>query len=94
MSRDLSASRALWNRAQLDLRSDEILAQIMDRGSMDDCRALYALAREDDALAARMVALTSRAAMTLPFFWRAALSSLRAAVDHDAPVVHHADAGT
>ena len=39
MSRSsLAHSRALWNRTHLDLRSDEILAQILDRGSMDDWR--------------------------------------------------------
>jgi len=35
---DLTHSPALWNRSHLDLRSDEILAQILDRGSMDDWR--------------------------------------------------------
>jgi hypothetical protein len=94
MTHDLATSRALWNRNGLDLRSDEVLAQIMDRGSIDDWRALYALAGADSALAGRMVALTSRAAMTMPGFWRAALESLGAAVDHGAPVVRHADVGT
>jgi hypothetical protein len=30
----LEASRALWNRRELDLSSDEVLAQILDRGEM------------------------------------------------------------
>ena len=94
MTSALAWSRALWNRSHLDLRSEEMLAQIMDRGSVDDWRALYALAAADTELRARILALTSRAAMCLPGFWRAAMASLGAAVDHGAPVVQHADVGT
>lgn len=94
MTHDLGSSRALWNRSRLDLRSDEVLAQLMDRGSLDDWRALYALAAADAALRDRMAGLTGRAAMALPHFWRAALTGLGAQIDHDAPVVHHADVGT
>lgn len=50
---DLARSRALWNRSHLDLRSDEILAQILDRGTLEDWRALYELARTDPALRTR-----------------------------------------
>ena len=30
----ISSSRALWNRSGLDLASDEVLAQILDRGEI------------------------------------------------------------
>ena len=39
----LARSRALWNRSALDLDSDEVLAQILDYGSLADWRALYVL---------------------------------------------------
>lgn len=44
----LARSRALWNFAHLDLGNDEVLAQILDRGSKEDWRAMYALLRRDD----------------------------------------------
>ena len=46
--------RALWNRATFDLRSDEVLAQILDRGELADWRALYRLAHADAQLRARI----------------------------------------
>ncbi|MFY9346093.1 MAG: hypothetical protein WAT39_26620 [Planctomycetota bacterium] len=74
MTGGLARSRALWNRSRLDLRSDEILAQILDRGSMDDWRELWALARADAALRARVIALIGRVPLPLPRFWLAALA--------------------
>ena len=50
MSSRLESSPALWNRAYLDLRSEETIAQILDRGELADWRELYRLAREDTAL--------------------------------------------
>ena len=45
MSRfDLSQSRALWNRTGLALESDEVLAQLLDRGEVAAWRELYRLA--------------------------------------------------
>ncbi len=41
---DLSTSQALWNRSRLDLRSDEVLAQILDRGELAAWREIYRLA--------------------------------------------------
>ena len=40
----LSASQALWNRSRLELASDEVLAQILDRGELEAWRELYRLA--------------------------------------------------
>jgi len=77
----LARSRALWNRAELDLRSDEQLAQILGRGSMQDWRALYELAGDDAHLRARMVSVIQRVALPLPRFWLAALVSLGETVD-------------
>ena len=53
----LARSQALWNRHRLDLRSDEALAQILDRGDLDDWREIYRLAAEDAALRRRIVRL-------------------------------------
>ncbi len=80
----LARSKALWNRDRLDLGSDEILAQLLDRGSLDDWRALYALARTEPALRARIVALATRVPMYLPHFWLAAMAALGETVDHAA----------
>lgn len=72
----LARSRALWNRTTISLQSDEILAQLLDRGSLDDFRALYALAATDSALRRRMRDIVSRVPLTAPYFWLAALASL------------------
>lgn len=77
----LANSAALWNRARFDLSSDEVLAQILDRGSMDDWRALYALAAIDPSLRKRIAAVTLRVPLPLPHFWLAALVSLGEKVD-------------
>ena len=72
----LSRSRALWNRATISLESDEILAQLLDRGSLEDFRALYELAARDPALRRRMRDIVSRVPLIAPYFWLAALASL------------------
>jgi len=77
----LANSAALWNRARFDLNSDEVLAQILDRGSMDDWRALYALAASDPHLRQRIATVTLRVPLPLPHFWLAALASLGEQVD-------------
>jgi hypothetical protein len=82
----LEKSRALWNRASLDLRSDEILAQIMDRGEMAAWRELYQLARADIELRRRIARIVREVPLGLPHFWMAALASLGEAVDFDIPV--------
>jgi hypothetical protein len=77
----LEKSRALWNRSHLDLRSDEILAQILDRGEIAAWRELYALARKDADLRKRILAVIQRVPIDFPRFWLAALSSLGEDVD-------------
>jgi hypothetical protein len=79
----LGHSRALWNRSHLDLRSDEILAQILDRGTTADWRELYLVARQDPELRRRIIAIVKSVPLPLPRFWLAAMSHLGEAVDFD-----------
>lgn len=85
----LSRSRALWNREGFDLASDEALAQVLDRGSMEDWRALYALAKTDPRLRTRIIDAVARVPMYLPHFWLVAMEALGERVDH--AVVAHND---
>ena len=84
-SRRLAASGALWNRSGLDLRSDETLVQLLDRGSIDDWRALYAMARGDTALAQRLGDLVATVPLPTVWFWRAALANLGVPPRYDQP---------
>lgn len=86
MSSPLERSAALWNRERLDLRSEETLAQILDRGSLDDWRELYRLARQDAELRARLGRVVARVPLGYTFLWRSALRSLGEPVVLDAPV--------
>jgi len=86
--------RALWNRGTLDLQSDEVLAQILDRGELADWRELYRLAHADAQLRARIRRLVLTVPLPLPHFWLAALASLGEPVDFDAPVPDYYDATT
>ncbi len=90
----LERSRALWNRTALDLRSDEMLAQILDRGDLEDWRALAGLARNDPDLRLRIAALVRRVPLPLPRLWLAFLAHLGESVDLDAPLPRYDDAGT
>ena len=54
MSTRLAASKAMWNRSSFDLRSDEQLAQLMDRGTLADWAELRDLAAADTSLLLRM----------------------------------------
>ena len=83
---DLSRSRALWNRSGFDLRSDEVLAQLLDRGELEAWRALYKLAREDAELRRRIARLVLSVPTPMPHLWLAALRSLGEPVDLAAPV--------
>ena len=86
MSTPSIGPRALWNRDTLDLRSDEVLAQILDRGELADWRELYRLARSEARLRKRIHRLVLAAPLPLPHFWLAALASLGETVDFDEPV--------
>lgn len=84
----LSGSRALWNRDGFDLASDEAIAQVLDRGSMEDWRALYSLARTDPRLRARIISIVARVPIYLPRFWLVAMEALGERVDLSA-VAHN-----
>ena len=84
--RTLARSRSLWNRNGLDLASDEVLAQILDRGEVEAWRELYTLARGDAELRRRVHRVVLAVPLPLPHFWLAALASLGENVDLGARV--------
>jgi hypothetical protein len=77
-----------WNRTRLDLDSDEVLAQILDRGDLDAWRELYALARRDQALRVRILRTVATVPLPYPAFWLAALASAGETIDWSAPLPH------
>jgi hypothetical protein len=77
----LAESPALWNRSRLALESDEVLAQLLDRGTMADWRRLYAMAAQEPRLRARLHRIITTVPVPLPRFWLAALSALGEDVD-------------
>jgi hypothetical protein len=70
-----------WNRSKLDLASDEVLAQILDRGDLAAWRELYGLAAADAGLRARILGLVRRVPLPYPCLWLAAMASLGENVD-------------
>ena len=91
--RILAGSRAGWNRKEVDLRSNEVLAQVMDVGEPPAWRALYALAADDAELRARMHRIVLTVPLPTPYFWLAALASLGEPVDYDSPLPSFGEAG-
>jgi hypothetical protein len=89
----LERSRALWNRSALDLQSDEVLAQILDRGELDSWRAIYRLAAEDAILRARIARVVAQVPLGFPRFWLAALRALGESVDVGMPLPSDRSAG-
>ena len=77
----LGSSRALWNRSRLDLESDEVLAQLLDRGEMADWRVLYRMAKTDPRLHHRIMQIILTVPLPLPHFWMAALTNLSEPTD-------------
>jgi hypothetical protein len=82
----LAASRALWNRSRFDLASDEMLAQLLDRGELEAWRELYRLATTDARLRARILRIVDTVPQPFPHFWRAAMAALGEPCDLGAPV--------
>ena len=70
----------------LVLESDEMIAQILDRGEMAAWRDLYWMAQSDGQLRARIHRVVLNVPVALPHFWLAALASLGEAVDMGARV--------
>jgi hypothetical protein len=85
----LQRSRALWNRTECDLASDEVLAQILDRGELEAWRALYRIAQRDPEIRRRIRRIVSEVPLPLPRFWLALLASLGERVDLAAPVLEY-----
>lgn len=86
MSRfDLSASRALWNRSRPELESDEVLAQLLDRGELEAWRELYRLAgrpgKEGARLRRRILRLCRTVPLPFPHLFIAAVAALGEEVD-------------
>ena len=86
MSTQLAGSKAFWNRSSVDLRSDEQLAQLMDRGSVADWAILRDLALADPSLRARMRHIVEQVEIGFPGFWLALLSGMGEPVDWDKPL--------
>jgi hypothetical protein len=63
---DLSRSQALWNRSHLALESDEVLAQILDRGELEAWREIYRLASGPGEEAAKLRRRILRLCQTVP----------------------------
>jgi hypothetical protein len=89
----LERSRALWNRTRLDLRSDEILAQLLERGEIAAWRQLYRLMKDDAVLRRRVAAIVAHVPLPLPRFWLAALASLGESVDFAMPLPEYGEDG-
>ncbi len=70
-----------WNRSRLDLESDEVLAQVLDRGDLSAWRELYQLAAGDPRLRRRLHEVIRRVPLPFPAFWLAALASLGEPID-------------
>ena len=81
----LSISLALWNRERLDLRSDEVLPQILDRGELDAWREIYRLAsgpsEEAAELRRRILRICRTVPLSFPHLFIAAMRSLGEPVD-------------
>ena len=81
----LERSPALWNRSRLELESDECLAQILDRGTIEDWREVYRLAAAADAdatrLRSRILRLAAVVPLGFPHLWIAAMRSLGETVE-------------
>jgi hypothetical protein len=82
----LGGSGALWNRERLDLASDEIVAQIMDRGDLGDWRELFRLACRDPALQHRIAEIARRVPLAFGGLWLAAMASLGEEIDWSVPL--------
>ena len=80
-TRALERAAVGWNRSRLDLSSDEVLAQVLDRGDLAAWRELYALAASDSRLRARIHTVVRRVPLPFPRFWLAALAGLGEPID-------------
>ncbi len=81
----LFTSQALWNRDRLVLESDEVLAQILDRGDLADWREIYRLAArpgpEGAELRRRIVHICRTVPLSFPHLFLAAMGALGEKLD-------------
>jgi len=70
----------------VDLRSDEQLTQLMDRGALADWAELHSLAQTDSNLRQRMMRIVEHVELGFPGFWLALLASMGERVDWDRPL--------
>lgn len=93
---DLAGSQALWNRSRLALESDEVLAQILDRGELEAWREIYRLAAapgaEGRALRQRILRLCRTVPLSFPHLFIAAMAALGEPIDPYPAVPPPADA--
>jgi hypothetical protein len=87
----LEHSSALWNRTALDLNSDEVVAQILDRGELAAWRELYRIGKNDPAFRTRLHRLVLTVPLPLPRFWLAALATLGEPVELGAELPDYYD---
>lgn len=85
-TRAIERTVVAWNRSRLELDSDEVLAQVLDRGDLAAWRELYALAAKGPHLRRRILRVVSRVPLPFPGFWRAAMASLGERVDWSYPL--------
>lgn len=85
-TRALERMVTAWNRSRLDLASDEVLAQILDRGDLPAWRELYRLAAADPQLRRRLHDVIRRVPLPYPAFWLASLASLGEPIDWARPL--------
>lgn len=92
----LAGSPGLWNRDRLDLESDEVLAQILDRGAVEDWREIYRLASLDTTEAGRLrrriVRLCQTVPIGFPYLFLAAMAHLGEPLDPFPEVAPRSDA--
>lgn len=84
-TRALERTVVRWNRSRLDLRSDEVLAQILERGDLPAWKELFVLAASDVTLRRRILGVVRRVPLPYPAFWLAALASLGERIDWTIP---------
>src|SRR5947208_15242421 len=86
MTNRIDRSRALWNRQDANLESDETLAQLLDRGEMTVWRELYRLGRTDVQLRRRIERIVLNVPLTMPHLCLAALAGLGEPVGLNGPI--------
>lgn len=91
---ELADSPALWNRTAAELDSDEVLAQVLDLGTVADWRVLYRIARTSPEFRRRILRICRVVPIGYPNFFIAAMGALGEPVDPWPEVADPDAAGT